>query len=120
MRPRPDRHDVAEDAGRTLGRSVALDARPLPRRSEGEQGGAVADRALVDDEVMEAIVLLGAAPVRLSGLATLVWDASAEPRDLEQLTAQCVAELGDHPDATALVQETLVQMLADGVLRPVE
>jgi hypothetical protein len=76
--------------------------------------------ALVDDEVMEAIVLLGATPVRMSGLATLVWDASAGPRDLEQLTAQCVAELGDHPDATALVQETLVQMLADGVLRPVE
>lgn len=76
--------------------------------------------ALVDDEIMEAIVLLGATPARLSGLATLVWESSAEPRDLEQLTAQCVAEFGDHPDATALVQETLVRMLVDGVLRPVE
>lgn len=76
--------------------------------------------ALVDDETVEALVLVGATPVRLSGLATLLWQECSPARDLGYLTEQCIDAFGEHPDAPGIVSQTLVMMLADGVLRLVD
>lgn len=87
-----------------------------------DDGGRVAAsrylEAIIDDAGLEALVLLGATPVRLSGLATVVWEACLHPHDLGELTTACVAALGDHPDATGLVRETVTRLLREGVLRP--
>lgn len=76
------------------------------------QGGA-RDGIQVEDE---ALVLVGATPVRLSGIGLTIWEAAAEAPTFEELVDRVVAEHGPHPDAESLVREAVDSMVEAKVL----
>ncbi|KNX36179.1 hypothetical protein VV01_01875 [Luteipulveratus halotolerans] len=91
---------------------VRYPAREL--RSDTElQRSAYVDAVQVDDEVL---VLVGATPVRLTGLGATIWLACASPQQLGALRTRCLAEHGPHPDAEALVVDAAQALLSYGLL----
>ncbi|NYF98100.1 hypothetical protein [Janibacter cremeus] len=64
----------------------------------------------------EVLVLAGARPLRLAGAGATIWLAARNERTLDELTDVVVAELGDHPDSSALVRAAVVDLLDHGVL----
>lgn len=91
---------------------------------EGRQGGP-ADRARVSrapylDAIGvgdEVLVLIDSRPVRVSGLGTTIWTHATEPTSVEDLTALCVAEHGEHPQATQLVRAAVEELLRHDLLQ---
>ena len=72
------------------------------------------DAVLSDDTVL---VLRGGRPITLPGLAATLWLAAAEPCTVADLVGTATARLGPHPDAEALVLETVHALVAHEVLR---
>jgi hypothetical protein len=63
----------------------------------------------------EAVVLVET-PVRLSPLGVTIWEAAADAPNFDQLTAHVVEVHGAHPQAQALVSESVASMVTAGVL----
>lgn len=62
------------------------------------------------------IVFTGPQARFLQPLGASIWHAAANPRTLAELTAQAVADCGDHPDAAALVASAVDDLITAGVL----
>lgn len=77
--------------------------------------GAYVDAVEIEGEVL---VLVGATPVRLSGLGASLWLASAEPQSLGDLVEVCRVEHGEHPDAESLVRDAVQSLQSYGLLTP--
>ncbi|AKU19219.1 hypothetical protein VV02_22850 [Luteipulveratus mongoliensis] len=75
--------------------------------------GAYTDAVEADGEVL---VLIGASPIRLSGLGATIWLATAEPVGIEDLIRRCVSDHGSHPDARRLIEDAIGELAAYGLL----
>jgi len=109
--PAPSREDRA-------GRPVDADAAGQPAQLSGASRVARApylDAVGVDDEVL---VLVERRPARLSGLGSTIWQHSARPATVAELTRWCVAEHGDHPGAGQLVTDAVSALVEHTVLQP--
>ena len=71
------------------------------------RGGAL-DGIRVGDE---ALVMVGATPIRLSGLGVTIWEAAADAPTFEELVDRVVEEHGPHPEAESLVREAVDSMV---------
>ncbi|NNG37951.1 hypothetical protein HJ588_01500 [Flexivirga sp. ID2601S] len=107
--PEPPGDERDDETGRLDDRETAesLETPGLVRRTP------YTDAVSIDGEVL---LLVGASPVRLSGLGATIWVQSAEDTPLEELVGACVAEHGDHPDAAGLVRAAVRSMRDHGVL----
>lgn len=76
--------------------------------------------ALVVDDDLEALVLVGSTPIHLMGLGTLVWGALDAPLAVPDLVAVCIDALGDRPDAEALVRASLDELVANHLVVAVQ
>lgn len=65
------------------------------------------DAIAIDGEVL---VLAGARPLRLAGPGAVIWQATATPRTIDELTRAVVDVLGDHPDAEDLVRDAVAEL----------
>ena len=65
----------------------------------------------------EVLLLVDSSPLRLAGPGAVIWRAAETPRTLDELTTAVVTELGDHPDAGALVRTAVDDLLEHGALR---
>lgn len=65
------------------------------------------DAVRIDGEIL---VLVGSAPVRISGIGLTVWLESHEAPTMEQLVEAAVATHGPHPQAADLVREAVSTM----------
>lgn len=74
------------------------------------------DAIAVDGEVL---VLAGSRPLRLAGPGAALWRAAGGGLAVGELVGAVTGELGEHPDAAALVHEAAVEMLRHGALRRV-
>lgn len=75
---------------------------------------AAFDDALVSDDAV--LVLRQRVPTSLPGLAALVWLHAAEPTSVPALVEAATAVLGRHPDAEALVLDTVGLLHDAGVV----
>ena len=74
--------------------------------------------ALVDDEALEVLTLIGSTPAHLHGLGAAIHMTLLDgPRSVADLVDVCTEALGDHPDATALVTRAAHDLLTNGVVR---
>ncbi len=94
--------------------------RPDPGRSSVAEpsSGTVVVRAAFDDALVSdgaALVLHDRVPTSLPGLAATLWLRCAEPRPVADLVTAATDSLGPHPDAEAIVLDT-VRVLHDGGL----
>jgi len=64
----------------------------------------------------EVLVLVGAVPVRLSGIGATLWLALDRGRSVPELVRLLEAEHGPHPRAGALVDQALADLVGAGVL----
>lgn len=64
----------------------------------------------------EVLVMLDSDVYRLSGLGAVLWWALDAPRSLPELVATAEQVIGAHPDAEALVEETLSSMSTTGLV----
>jgi len=71
------------------------------------------DAVEYDDEL---VVMVGAEVRVLAGLGLVLWLALDVPRSTDELIAVTTAELGEHPEAEALVTGALALLASDGVL----
>lgn len=71
------------------------------------------DAVEYDDEL---VVMVGAEVRVLAGLGLVLWLALDVPRSTDELIAVTTAELGEHPEAEALVNGALALLASDGVL----
>ena len=62
------------------------------------------------------LVLHRRVPRSLPGLAALVWQRSAEPTPVHRLVDAATSVMGGHPDAEALVLDTVAVLLDAGVV----
>ena len=103
-------NDAAEEA-----EVVHLPPASAPAR--GEVGsfhrGAYVDAVRIDDEIL---LLVEDLPVRCSGLGATVWDATHQPRTIEELVDICVELHGAHSEADALVRAAVEELCRHGVL----
>ena len=134
-----DIEDCADLLQCALDRSAPLEAdwshlppgasdRPMPYadlpdyRTDVPVGSAsVVERAPYTDAVAtedEVLVLVGQAPLRLTGLGATIWVSSSRPASTSTLVETCIAEHGDHPQARELVEQAVGALLGHGVLRP--
>ncbi|WP_446666169.1 hypothetical protein [Flexivirga sp. B27] len=65
----------------------------------------------------EVLVLIDTRPVRLSGLGATIWTGSAQATSVAELTARCVAEHGEHPQAGDLVRDAVRELLRHDALQ---
>ncbi len=65
----------------------------------------------------EVLVLIGSRPLRLAGAGAAIWLAADVERTVDELVDVVVAELGDHPEAGALVRSAVADLLHHGALR---
>lgn len=59
----------------------------------------------------EALVLVGDRPFRLGGVGHAIWTALEEPFTLDDLVAEVLGALGEHPDARALTTNAVGQLV---------
>ncbi len=59
----------------------------------------------------EALVLVGDRPYRLGGVGQALWLALAEPSTLDEVVAEVVDALGEHPDARDLTTNAVGQLV---------
>lgn len=62
------------------------------------------------------LVLKGSLCALLQGIGALVWLAADQPITPSDLRAEIIAEVGDHPEAGRLIQETVDELVSLGVL----
>ncbi|WP_277453948.1 hypothetical protein [Janibacter sp. DB-40] len=65
----------------------------------------------------EVLVLVGSRPLRLAGAGAAIWLAADVEHTIDELVDVVVAELGDHPDASALVRAAAADLVNHGALR---
>lgn len=65
------------------------------------------------------IVFAGPMATCLQTLGASLWHAADQPRSIDELTAQAIADCGDHPDARAIVTRAVDQLIDAGVLSAV-
>lgn len=65
------------------------------------------------------IVFTGPQARFLQPLGASIWHAATTPRTIDELTRQAVADCGDHPQATCLVEGAVDDLIANGVLTAV-
>jgi hypothetical protein len=90
-----------------------------PDSGQVESTGALVRRAPYRDALRidgRVIVLLDSTCLQLQGIGSLIWLAAARPRAVSELVEEMVAQLGDHPDAPALVQDAVDELAAQGAL----
>jgi hypothetical protein len=80
--------------------------------------GQVRRRALTDAVAVdeEALLMVADIPVRLAGLGRTVWDTCAAPVSMDRLVSAVVDAHGPHPEAEDLVEHTVADLCAAGVL----
>ena len=71
------------------------------------------DAVLVGDELL---VMVGDVPIRLGGLGLTIWQAARDAPTLEEVAATVQELHGSHPDAKRLIDETLADLQAAGVI----
>lgn len=119
-----DAHDhLARLLGREPGVSsgtswaaLAPDGRPL---ETGEhQPGRLRRRPCVDAVRIgdEGVVLVDQTPIRLGPLGLTLWLAAEGAPTLRELLGSAVREHGEHPEASALVEDALRRLVDSGVL----
>lgn len=74
-------------------------------------------RDALADEDGDVFALNGARPVRLMALGASIWRGCAEPRTVEEIRDQIVAEHGPHPDADSLVRQAIATLADEGLVR---
>lgn len=65
----------------------------------------------------EVLVLAGPRPLRLAGPGAILWRAAEHGRPVHELVGEVTAQLGDHPDAGAIVRDAAAEMLRHGALQ---
>ncbi|WP_286697094.1 hypothetical protein, partial [Dermacoccus sp. UBA1591] len=74
--------------------------------------------ALVDEDALEVLTLIGSTPAHLHGLGAVIHLTLLDgPRSLADLVDVCTATLGEHPDANALVRRAAHDLLTNRVVR---
>lgn len=87
-------------------------------RSGRPAPGMVARAGFIDaiELASEILILQGSVCSLLSGIGGLVWLATDVPITVEQLTAELVRVIGEHPNAQGLVEEAVEDLEDLGVL----
>lgn len=80
---------------------------------ERVQHTAYTDAVATPDGVL---ILVRGDVLHFEGLGALVWEECAVPRTVDELVAAATAQLGEHPQARRLVQDTVRAMRRGGVL----
>ncbi|MEO7421041.1 MAG: hypothetical protein ABIU87_01440 [Ornithinibacter sp.] len=105
---------VHEDTGDT--------ARPRDERADLVGEHTVLRRAPHREAVTsegQAIVLREQATTLLPGIAAAIWTALDSPRPVTELTVMVQADVGEHPQAAALVLGAIKDLVRAGVLVPI-
>ncbi|WP_156971468.1 hypothetical protein [Knoellia sinensis] len=99
---------------------------PPPSPGSSEFGADPLDAAMVVERAPwrdalhgegGSIVLIGSDLLRLGPVGEVVWQQAADPVRVGEVRAAVVEALGDHPDATRIVDDGIRSMVESGVLR---
>ncbi len=119
-----DAHDhLARLLGREPGVSsgtswAALAPDGRPSETDEDQPGRLRRRPWVDAVRIgdEGVVLVDQTPIRLGPLGLTLWLAAEGAPTLRELLGSAVREHGEHPEASALVEDALRRLVDSGVL----